>query len=111
MMVGKSILSIDQGTTSSRAVLFDAPLEEWQAWVSGNFPDLSSARLRGARRGADPPKLIPSAMRQAVKGRGPCPGHCRYQHHQSAGDHGSLGRGHRHPRVQCHRLAVPPHCP
>ena len=89
----KYILSLDQGTTSSRAILFDenqnivavsqkefTQIYPKEGWVEHNPMEIWSSQY--------------AVMMEVVA--------------QPAGDHHRLGQGHRYPHLQRHRLAVPP---
>ncbi len=101
----KFILSLDQGTTSTRAILFDAggrpvrshalPLRQIypaNGWVEHDPREIWQAALACAR-----------AVLQR-HGRRRCRGH---RHHQPARDFSGLGPEDRRAAAQCHRLAGP----
>ncbi len=85
------ILAIDQGTTSSRAIVFDRRLADRRRRAAGIPPAFPEARLGRARPGghlalgASPPAARRSA-RRAPAGR-----HRRHRHHQPARDRGRSG--------------------
>ena len=103
------VLAIDQGTTSSRAIVFDANLaivaaaqEEYpqhfprSGWVEHDPDDIWSsvaATCRGAIERA-------GILRRRPRGD---------RHHQPARDDARLGARHRPPARPRHRLAGPPH--
>ena len=107
-MSTKYVLALDQGTTSSRAILFDneqniiavqqrefEQIYPQQGWVEHNPMEIWSTQY--------------GVMNEVVAERCRCPRYRRHWHHQPAGDHHPVGKGHRPPHLQCHRLAVPPH--
>ncbi len=108
-MAGQHILAIDQGTTSTRAIVFDAsgrPVASAQkelpqifpqpGWVEHDPEEIWSATVEVCRGALAKAKL----ERQ---------GSGRHRHHQSARDHGRVGSRHRQADPQRHRLAGPPH--
>lgn len=102
----KYILSLDQGTTSSRAILFDqngqmksVAQKEFQqyyphpGWVEHDALEIWETQLSVAR----------DAIGQAWHFR---KGNCRYRHHQPARNHHPLGQAQRQADLSCHCLAV-----
>ena len=93
--MGKYILALDQGTTSSRAILFDRDQNILGVSPEGVHPDLPQGGLGGARRHGD--LVLPvcgddGGHRPVRSGGG---GHRRHRHHQPAGDYHPLGPGNR----------------
>ena len=104
------LLAIDQGTTSTRAIVFDAALGAGRDRAAGVPPDLSGARAWSSttRRRSGRRRSRPCAPRW----RRPAPAAQRHRgdrHHQPARDHDRLGPRHRQADPQRHRLAGPPH--
>ena len=104
------ILAIDQGTTSSRAIVFDAT------------PRASSPRRRRSSRSTSRSRAGSSTIRTTSGRRSPPPAaarssapgigagaHRRDRHHQPARDHAGLGARHRRAARPRHRLAGPAH--
>ena len=104
------VLAIDQGTTSSRAIVFDAGLEPRRRGAGGvppALPALGLGRARPRRHLVDaspPPAAAPSSAPASLPGRPR-----RDRHHQPARDDARLGARHRPPARPRHRLAGPPH--
>ena len=104
------ILAIDQGTTSTRAIVFDAGLAP-VGIAQEEFPQyLSGARLGRARSGGNlvarrSRPCVPPCAKAGIAGAG----RRRDRHHQPARDHGHLGPRDRQADPQGHRLAGPPH--
>ena len=103
------LIAIDQGTTSTRAIVFDAALapvavaqQEFAqiypapGWVEHDPEEIWSSRGRDRARGDG-------------EGRRRRQGHRRHRHHQPARDHDRLGPRDRQADPQRHRLAGPPH--
>ena len=110
-MRSSHILAIDQGTTSSRAIVFDDKLHvgcggarrsspstfRSPGWVEHDPEEIWSTR---ASRPAAPPSRKAGITRRR---------HRRHRHHQPARDHADLGARHRPADPPRHRLAGPPH--
>ncbi len=110
-MADPLILALDQGTTSTRAILFDAkgralaeagrPLEQFypaDGWVEHDAEESFETSRRRPARGA-------GQVRPRDRGRR------RHRHHQPARDGGDLGQGHRQARSTAPssgRTAAPP---
>ncbi len=108
--MSRYVLALDQGTTSSRAILFDneqniiavrqrefEQIYPQQGWVEHDPMEIWSTQYGVmnevvAQSGVDAMTLPPSAS--PTSARPP-----------------SCGKGHRPPHLQRHRLAVPPHAP
>ena len=103
------VLAIDQGTTSSRAIVFRSDIsiaataqQEFpqhfpaSGWVEHEPEDIWTSTVTGLPRGAG-------------KGRPDGKGHRRDRHHQPARDHGRVGPRHGAGGAPRHRLAGPPH--
>ena len=103
------VLAIDQGTTSSRAIIFDGDMnivataqEEFpqyfprSGWVEHDVEEIWNSVVSTVR----------AALAKAGLecGRYGCP-----RHYQSAGNDSGLGRRHGGGHPQRHRLAGPPH--
>ena len=102
-------LALDQGTTSSRAIVFDqagAPVSVAQQEFA---PDLPEARLGGARPADIWASQIGDRGRGARAGVAQAPDLAGHRHHQPARDHRGLGPQDRRAGPQRHRLAGPPH--
>ena len=103
------ILALDQGTSSSRAIVFDETRHDVRRGAEGVPSDLPAIGLGRAR----------SARDMVVAGVGDRRGHhddghqrsepCRYRHHEPARDDHRVGFGHRRTDLQCHRMAGPPY--
>ena len=107
----RHILAIDQGTTSTRSIVFDdhgrivalARRELPQhypaaGWVEHDAEDIWRDTL--------------ATMREAIEQIRACgPRHCRDRHHQPARNGGRVGTEHRPADSSRHRLAGPAHCP
>ena len=106
--MGTYLLSLDQGTTSSRAILFDreqnilgVSQKEFtqcyprDGWVEHDAMEIWSTQYA----------VMMEVIAQTGISR---QGHCRHRHHQPAGDHHPVGQGHRPAHLQRHRVAVPP---
>ena len=107
----KYIMALDQGTTSSRAVIFDH---------RGRIVSIAGREFRQIypRPGwveHDPLEIWDSQMEAAAEGPGfrePfARGYRRRRDHQPEGDHRPLGPGERPAGAQRHRLAMPPDGP
>ncbi len=109
MADNKYILALDQGTTSSRAIIFDhsgtivaQSNQEFEqifprpGWVEHNPEDIWSSQINVARKVM---QTTGSARRRLRRNR----------HHQPARDHRRVGPHHRPADPQRHRLAGPPH--
>ena len=103
------LIAIDQGTTSTRAIVFDASLRRSPSrsrscaqiypapgWVEHDPEEIWSSRGRDRARGDG-------------EGRRRRQGYRRHRHHQPARDHGRLGPRQRQADPQRHRLAGPAH--
>ena len=106
---GHHLLAIDQGTTSTRAFLFDAALRAGRIRAARISADLSRARLGRARSaghldhlGRDRARRDGERRRRGERRRGD-------RHHQPARDHDRLGPRDRQADPQRDRLAGPPH--
>ena len=106
-----AVLALDQGTTSSRAIVFGAGLDHPRARASASLPstippsgwvehDPGGHLAHDRRDGA--------ARRIAAAGR-PRRRHRRRRHHQPARDLRALGPAHRQADPPRHRLAGPAH--
>ena len=105
------ILALDQGTTSSRAILFDHDGRDRGDRPAGVPADLPAARLGRARPAGD------LGVADRRRGRGARPGAAaaarrrRHRHHQPARDHDRLGsrdRASRSATPSSGRTAAPP---
>ena len=103
------VLAIDQGTTSSRAILFD---RDGRAAGTGQ-KELPQHFPRDGWVEHDPEDIWRDTLavcRQAIAAAGIAARRDRgHRHHQPARDHLALGARHRQRRPQRHRLAGPPH--
>ena len=89
------VAAIDQGTTSSRCIVFDRGRRDRRRRPARAPADLPPARLGGARRRGDLGQRRTGGPRRAGRRRHR-PGRAgRRRHHQPAGDHRGLGPGHR----------------
>ena len=108
-MRSSHILAIDQGTTSSRAIVFDEKLRP-VAVAQEEFPQYFP---RPGWVEHDPEEIWSSVLatcRAAIaQGRHHGCRHRRHRHHQPARDHADLGPRHRQADPQRHRLAGPAH--
>ena len=96
--MAKYVLALDQGTTSSRAILFNADGTIHTTAKPGVPPDLPIARPRRARSRGD---LGLAARRRQEGDRGRrrvARRHRRHRHHQPARDDDRLGQEHRASR-------------
>ena len=107
--VADFLLAIDQGTTSTRAILFDAALTPVATAQQEFAPDLSGARPGRARPGGDLVDDCRDRARGDGEGRRRRARHRRHRHHQPARDHGGVGSRDRPADPQRDRLAGPPH--
>ena len=109
-MVARYVMSIDQGTTSTRCILFDQRRPPGLGDPARAQAALPEARLGRARRrwrsGATSSGSPPRRCRQAGVDRRPGR---RARHRQPARDHGAVGPAHRPPDRPRHRLAGHPH--
>ena len=103
------ILALDQGTTSSRAIVFDhdaAIVAVAQREFPQIFPQPGLGRARSRRDLGDADRRRDGGARA----RAPAAArHRRHRHHQPARDDGRLGPRDRSSRLQRDRLAGPPH--
>ena len=103
------ILALDQGTTSSRALLFDHA-GAVRAVAQQEFRQLlSAARLGRARRRRDLGDAIGRHARSARQGRHRRARRRRRRHHEPARDHRTVGPGDGRAGRPRHRLAGPAH--
>ncbi len=93
-----ALIAIDQGTTSTRAIVFDAALAAARQRAAGAAPDLSGAGLGRARPGGNLGGDGRDRARRHGEGRACGQGYRRHRHHQSARDHRRLGPRHRPSR-------------
>ena len=108
-MTARYIAAIDQGTTSSRCMIFDARRPGRGAGGTGASTDLSSAGLGRARRAGD--------LGQCRGGRGGGDGLAQHRsrrsggggHHQPARDDAVVGQGDRRADRQRRGVAGHPH--
>ena len=102
------LLAIDQGTTSTRAIVFDAAL----APVASAQQELRQIYPAPGLVEHDPEEIWSAALRPCARPwRAPARGQ-RYRgarHHQPARDHDRVGPRHQPPDPQCHRLAGSAH--
>ena len=108
-MADRFVLALDQGTTSSRALVFDHEGARARRCPGGIPPDLPAAGLGRARPGGDLVVAIGRAARRARQG-----GHRRARprrdrHHQPARDDAAVGARDRQAARQRDRLAGPAH--
>ena len=104
------ILAIDQGTTSTRAIVFDGAMKVVGVGPEGIHPALSGIRLGRARsRRRSGQSVVCDLQGGAEDGRARGRRHRRDRHHQPARDRRHLGQGDRQADPQRHRLAGPPH--
>ena len=91
--MAKYVLALDQGTTSSRSILFTRRGTDQDFRPEGVSPDLSVSRTRRARSRSDleDPAVDGTVCYQESEGQGL--GHLGDWHHQSAGNGGALGSG------------------
>ena len=104
-----ALLAIDQGTTSTRAIVFDAaltPLATAQIELPQIYPEPGWVEH-------DPGGNLGRDRRDRALGDGKAglkaADIAGYRHHQSARNHGDLGSRHRQADPQRDRLAGPPH--
>jgi glycerol kinase len=93
----KHILALDQGTSSSRAIVFDATGASPRHRPAGIPPVLPAARLGRARSGRSgrPSSTAPRGPGQSRHHRPRCR---RHRHRQPARNHRAVGARHRPPR-------------
>ena len=104
----KYILALDQGTTSSRCILFDkagticsmsqkefTQIYPKPGWVEHNPKEIWSSQL----------SVATECMAMAGAGRRADSSH---RHHQPKRDYNSMGQRYRGACLQCHCMAVPP---
>ena len=105
------ILAIDQGTTSSRAVVYDAAhVRGARLRAAGDRAALPARRLGRARTGGHLVFGRPHRPRGARERRAATrEGRRRHRHHQPARDGRGVGPRHRPTGSPRHRLAGPPH--
>ena len=104
------LIAIDQGTTSTRAIVFDAELAPGRQRAAGAAPDLSGAGLGRARSGGDlGERASRPCARRWRRRASPRKDVAGDRHHQPARDHDRLGPRHRQADPQRHRLAGPAH--
>ena len=103
------VLAIDQGTTSSRAILFRADTSI-AAMAQQEFPQHFPADGQVEH---EPEDLWTTTRRDLPQRAAQCrrhgQGHRRHRHHQSARDHAAVGSRQRAPGASRHRLAGPAH--
>ncbi len=104
-MAGDYVLAIDQGTTSSRAIVFNhdcATVGEAQQEFTQHYPQARVGRARRQRDlGRHPWRHAPGDWRTPGSPRG----HRVHRDHQPARDGRDVGPGDRRARPQRHRLA------
>ena len=108
--MAKYAAALDQGTTSTRCMVFDHARQRRGGAAAGARADLSRARLGRARPAGD----LGSAPRRSSRGALGEAGasarrHRRRRHHQPARDDGGVGPQHRPAGPQRDRLAGHPH--
>ena len=103
------ILALDQGTTSSRSILFDARRHAGGDGAARVHAALSALRLGRARRRGDLGDAGRDDRRSARAGARDAGGRGGDRHHQPARDDGAVGPQHRPADRAGDRLAGPPH--
>ena len=108
--VSRFILALDQGTTSSRAIVFRHDGAARLVGAAGVPADLPVARARRARsRGDLVVAAADGAARRSLRAGIAPQRHRGHRRHEPARDDDRVGPGHRQARRQCHRLAEPHH--
>ena len=87
----RHILAIDQGTTSTRSIVFDDAAQNGRRRAARVPAALSGGRLGGARRGGYLARYARDGARSARAIRRGRARHRRHRHHQPARDRGGLG--------------------
>ena len=106
------LLALDQGTSSSRSIVFDRDGRIVAHRAAGIHADLSAARLGRARPDGDLGTASSATAREVLAKAGHHGrGHRRHRHHQPARDHRALGPRDRPAGAPRHRLAGPPRRP
>ncbi len=103
------VLAIDQGTTSTRAIIFDhkgSVISAGQKEHEQIFPKAGWVEHDPMEIWHNTREVIGQALSPR---RHHPPRHRRRRHHQPARDRGGLGQEHRQARLQRHRLAGHPH--
>ena len=110
-MTERYVAAIDQGTTSSRCIVFDRDGPEVVAWPSASTTRTSRARLGRARRRGDlGQRPAGRAARRCADAGARAAEVAARRHHQPARDHGGLGPAPPAGRsAQRDRLAGHPH--
>ena len=109
-MHNQYVIALDQGTTSSRAMLVDAQGRAVVLRCSGPFPQtLPASRLGGARPAGHPVFPAGSPYRAAGFEQPHAGRHRQHRHHEPARDHGRVEPRDGRAGLQRHRVAVPPH--
>ena len=104
MASGPLLLALDQGTTSTRAILFDTsgtPLRTAQRELRQIYPAAGWVEH-------DPEEIWEASVQVLARGRRRLPAG-RHRHHQPARDDAALGPRERRLPAQRHRLAGPAH--
>ena len=102
------LLALDQGTSSSRSIVFDCARAGGGASPAGAAADLSAARLGRARPDGDLAHAAGNGARGAGQGRAEGRRHPRAGHHQPARNHDAVAPQDRPAGAPRHRLAGPP---
>ena len=103
------ILAIDQGTTSTRAIIFDKTGSHRRVRAARARADLPEGGLGRARPDGDLAQHARGDRPGARQGRPHPARHRRGRHHQPARDRRGLGQEHRRAGLQRDRLAGHPH--
>ena len=110
--MSRYVLALDQGTTSSRAIVFDRGGPRGGHGAAGVSADLSAARARRARPGGRSGGRSSQTARDAMAQAGAMAArHRRDRRHQPARDDRALGPRDRTSGRQRHRLAEPRDAP
>jgi glycerol kinase len=102
------ILALDQGTTSSRGIVFDAQMQI-AAIAQEEFPQHYPASGWVEHDPLDLWATTAATARAAIEKAGLRARHRRHRDHQPARNHACLGPQDRQAHSQRHRLAGPPH--
>ena len=104
----KYILALDQGTTSSRSIIFDKT-GRIKAMAQKEFPQIFPNRDWWSMIPGDLENPARHRQSRPAQGQTHREANCRHRHHQPARNHPALGSRNRAADPSRHRLARPPH--